>query len=283
MVSARKVLTVYDATADIEGRPSWACVLHLPPGEGRNWARADDGFKTCSPCYDRFRDRIKEIARRYLLLNPRPGASGDHGRGAPGFGSRSPASDHVIAMRDWASKSYEVGIDGVDYVFDPAADDGEGAYVERRDVWRGADGRAHTEQAKPPRSVSKTLASIADLIAEERDVTPAETRDVHELLRWIDRHMDWLTRQDMVADVYDELGTLAAQLRPVTGTPGRKRVGLCPNTIDEGQHTRSCKAPLYAPLRGDTISCRACGRKWHRPDWEKLGRMLQSGTDAAAS
>lgn len=273
------------AVPDALERPSWACLLQRTPEEGRSWHKADDGFKTCSLCYDRMRERLKDVGRRYLLLNPRPTASGEGGRGAPGFGSRAPASDHIIVMRDWSSKAYEVAVDGVEYLWDSDADGGEGAYTERREVWRGRDGRGHQESPKPPRSVSKTLASIADLIADERGMTQPQTRDVHDLIRWIDGQMDWLTRQEMVTDVYDDLGALVAQMRPVTGDPGRKRVGECPNQIGEGDKVRECKTPLFAPLKGDVIACAnpACKRKWYRPDWEQLGRLLQTKTMRPAS
>lgn len=245
---------------DTLARPATACVCCLPPGPSRAWRQADPGYRTCSNCYDRLRELIKDVVRRYWLLNPAPGNSGEHGgRGAPGFGSRAPASDHVIAMRDRRSSA-----------------------VAR--VWVARDGRVHQEAERPPLSVHNVLDTIAWDIAEQRDVThPGDRADVAQLARWIDGHMDWLTRQDAVADVDRQLRELVAQLKPVTGEPGRRHIGTCPNTIDEGETTRSCRARLYAPLRGDTITCVSCGRPWHRPDWEKLGKMLQEETLQRAS
>ena len=102
-------------------RPPGTCLTHRH-SEGRGWVMAHESYKTCDGCYDRIRDTLKDITRRYLSLNARPGASTDHGsRGAPGFGSRPAASPHIISMRDWRSKSHEVAMDGIDYVWDPQA------------------------------------------------------------------------------------------------------------------------------------------------------------------
>jgi hypothetical protein len=265
-------------------RPANACLTCPPPKQAPHWRLADSGYRTCSSCYDNLREILKEIAKRFGRLNPRPGAAGDDsGRGTPGFGSRPAANPHIIVMTDWRSKSCEVAADGVQYVWDPLADatldPGQygppaGAYVARREVWYGADGRGHVEQERPPRSIPGALSSVAALIAEERDVVAPTTRRVADLIRWIDQQLDWLTRQQLVADVEAELRELAAQLRPVTGDQ-RSRIGTCPNTLDEGEHSRECGTRLYSPLRGDTIKCHACGREWPRPEWEDLGRLLQ--------
>lgn len=239
--------------SDLPARPDSACLLCPPPSDGRNWRTADAGYRTCSGCYDRLRDRLHDVARRYLLLNPRPGATNDNGgRGAPGFGSRSPASDHIIAMRDRRS-----------------------SVVAR--TWLARDGRLHQEHERPPLSVHGVLDTIAWDIAETRSVAgPDEHLDVHELVRWIDSHMDWITRQAGVVEVNHSLRQLVGQLKPLTGDPGRKHVGLCPNTLDDEIGTRECGARLYAPLRGDSIECSTCNRVWPRPEWLRLGDLLEA-------
>ncbi len=269
-----------------DSRPDSACLLCPPPKDGRNWRIPDAGYRTCSHCLDRLRDDLQDVSRRFLLLDPRPGASGDHGsRGAPGFGSRPSASPHIITMTDLRSKSCEIAADATVYVWDPLADTtlepGEigppaGAYVDKRDVWYGRDGRAHTEQERPPRSVPAALASWAGLVAEERGITTAVSTDVHDLCRWLDQHLDWITRQDLATDFATEIRELVAQLKPVTGEPGRRHIGLCPNVIDEGAHSRECGAKLYAPLKGDTILCRQCSREWPRTEWLRLGELLEA-------
>lgn len=233
-------------------RPPRACLLCPPPRKVGAWRLADDGYRTCAACLDRLRDTLREVGARWAALDPRPGAQGEHGgRGAPGFGSRSPGSDHVIAMRDDRSTT-----------------------VAR--VWLGSDGKIHRESERPPLSVRGELGRMAFYVAEVRDLTGPKPWSVTAIVDWLDGQLDWITRRDGVGDFAATVRTLAAQLRPMTGEPGARRIGLCPNTVDEGEHTRECGAELRAPLRGDEIRCRACGRRWPREEWLQLGRTLQA-------
>lgn len=239
---------------DTPERPAWACQLHKQPNDdAQTWVRADPGYQTCSGCLDRTRDTLRDITARYRRLDPRPGATGgDGGRGAPGFGSRSPASEHVIALRDPRSSP-----------------------VAR--TWLGADGRLHRESEHPPPSVRGVLDTLAWTVAEHRGVTgPDDRADVDGLARWLDQQLDYVTRHaDLVVEVAAELRRLLAHLRPVTGD-GRRRIGRCPNTLDlDDETTMTCDAPLYAPINGsDTIRCGACGRHWPRSEWLRLGDLL---------
>jgi hypothetical protein len=234
-------------------RPANACLICPPPRKVGYWRMADPAYRTCSGCYDRLRDLLKEIPQRYLLLDPRPGSNTEHGtRGAPGFGSRAPASEHIIAMRDRRSSA-----------------------VAR--TWLGHDGRLHQEHERPPLSVHNVLDLIAWDIAEARTLDgPNAALDVHDLCRWIDNHTDWITRQPAVEDIHHMLRDLLAQLRPVTGDPSPRHIGLCPNTVDDGDTTRECAARLYAPLRGDSIRCNTCSREWPRSEWLRLGDLLDA-------
>jgi hypothetical protein len=237
--------------SDEQAPPARRCLLHAPPRSGRPWALPDEGYRTCSSCLDRLREQLREIGARWAALNPRPGASGDGGRGAPGFGARSPASDAVICVRDWRSSR------------------------EAR-TWFGADGRLHQESQRPPLSVPGELWTLAHHVADARGLTGPDHVRVPDLVRWLDGQLDWVTRQDGVAAFGRVLRELVAQLRPLTGEPGPKFIGACPNTIDDGEHTRECGAPLFAPLGGDgRISCRACAREWPREEWLALGRLMQ--------
>lgn len=201
----------------------------------------------------KLREALKDIAQRYAQLDPTPGAQGDHGsRGAPGFGSRSPASEHIIAMTDRRSSS-----------------------VAR--TWLDSAGRLHREPERPPLSVWGVLDTACWTIAEERGIDGPDPRSgVEDLARWLDHQLDWVTRHALVEELWGDLRGLLGQLRPVTGDK-RALIGTCPNTLDEGEHSRECGEKLYAPTRGDTIRCGACARTWPRPEWEQLGQMLQAG------
>lgn len=237
--------------SDTVGRPASACRLCPPPRKVGHWRPADDGYKTCSACLDRLREDLKEVRDRYHVLNPTPGQSGEHGtRGAPGFGSRAPASDHIIAMRDHRS--------------------GRSATT-----WRGSDGRFHQETETPVLSVFTELDLIAWHIVEARRLDNGpEATTVDASARFIDNHLDWLTRQDDIADHGEVVRALVKQLRPVTGEPGRRHIGVCPNVIDEGERSRECGTKLYAPLNGTEIECRSCGRVWPQAEWLRLGNIL---------
>jgi len=256
-------------------KPSNACILHHPPEDGNDWRLADDGYATCSLCLSKLRDVLRDISVRYQQLDPTPGASGDQGGPRPpGFGSRSPASDHIIAMRDDRSKSHEVAKDGVVYTWDPEVDNGpdhpRGAYTSKREVWFGSDGRPHSESSNPTRSIPSTLSSWANMVAEDRGMD-SPSGGVVELAVWLDRQLDYITRQDWVKDIADDLRKLLAQLKVATGDPPRRHIGFCPNT-PEGAPT--CGARLYAPFQGDTIFCTECEAKWPRSRWLLLGGIL---------
>lgn len=240
---------------DMPTRPDYACMVHPGPQRGRVWTPADQGYRTCSACLDRIRDQLREIPARYRILNAALGSSGDHGgRGAPGFGSRAPASDHIIAMRD------------------PRSD-------RTATCWRGSDKRFHQETETPVLSVFTELDHIAWHIVDTRNLDGGpEQPTVDATARFIDNHLDWLTRQDDIADHAAVIAELTAQLRPATGEPGRRHIGHCPNTIADGEEPRECGAKLYAPLGGgtDTIRCRNCDREWPRSEWLRLGMMLDA-------
>ncbi len=241
---------MYDDSPPIDHRPAHAC-LTCPPPRSNAWRPADDGYRTCSDCYDRLRENLAEIPARFAALDPRPGGGMESGgRGAPGFGSRAPGSDHIIAMRDRRSST-----------------------VAR--VWVGKDGRVHREPERPVLSVWSVLDTQAWAVAEARGIVLADHLDVPALCRWIDGHLDWATRQPSVVELHEALRDLLGQLRPVTGEPGRRHIGICPGQDGEdGGEPAPCGARLYAPLTGSEIRCGQCDNRWPRESWLQLGDLL---------
>lgn len=237
---------------DTPDRPANACVLHRPPQEGWPWRLSDQGYMTCSPCLDRLRAQLVDIGTRYRRLDPTPGAQGnDGGRGAPGFGSKSPASDHVICLRDSRSS-------------------------QTSRTWRGGDGRLHAEDEHPPISVWGELDSACWATAEALDLEGPDTRlTVGEQLRWLDVRLNMITQHVVCVDVADTARRVLAALKPITGDPRPRRIGSCPNIPDPDTGER-CAQPLYAPPRGDEIHCHACDRVWPREEWLRLGDLLQA-------
>lgn len=261
-------------------RPTGACLTCRPPTADQDWRLADDGYRTCEKCLSNIRQVISDIRTFYQRLDPTPGSMGESGsRGSPGFGSKPTVSLHIVAMRDRRSMAYEVARDGVEYTWvedprgwSPGLPEGvegplraPGGFV-KREVWYGSDGRGHSEQSRPPRSIPKTIESLAQWVAEDREMT-TPTGTVDELCCWIDNQLDHVTRQDWVGDFDAELRSLRAQLKPVAGEGQKNKILSCPSNIGDGEHIRICGANLYEPDRAGVIRCHACKHEWARDKW----------------
>ena len=249
-----------------DDRPDYACCLHRPPDEGYDWKPADEGYRTCSPCLDRLRSIMRDVRTRYQRLDPSPGRGGDGSRGAPGFASRSPASDHVIAFTDPRSS-------------------------QTARVWVDRAGRACCEDERPPVSVRGELDILAWDVAEQLGHDgPDDRADVAALLAWLDGKLDLVTRDAGLSEqVARTVRALQSVLKPLTGEPRPRYIGHCPAVVevcpdlgfrpaydaDPGVPV-TCGARLYAPPRGDRVVCRHCNAKWPREAWEALGRALQA-------
>jgi hypothetical protein len=208
------------------------------------------GYRTCERCYDHLHDQLDDIADRYDTLTsvPPPAGSFNDFRCSPGFISRSPAADHVIVMRDHRSS--------------PEAK-----------VWIGSDGRVHRESTRPPLSVYTVLAIEVYDVVELRSVSLPDPREtVRDLTGFLDRHLDWLTRQPGVAEFAKTVRRLVSQLKPVTGEP-RVFLGHCPNMVEQVV----CGRGLYIPAgftHRDHIRCGSCGWEWPPTDWITLSDTL---------
>lgn len=220
---------------------------------------------------------MSEVAERYLKLDPRPGANMESGsRGAPGFGSRPPASVHIIALRDPRSS-------------------------QDARVWLGKDGRVHSEEVNPPKSVHGVLSTLAWSVADDRGVDgPGDREDVYGLLRYLDRHVDHVTRvAELAVEVDSALRDLVGVLRPLTGDR-KRRIGKCPqphpDPPEDAEEGLKCGAPLFAPRglwasddTGDeaddevmVVRCNSCEHTWRGMQLFELGRALLEPAEAAS-
>lgn len=210
------------------------CVCCSTPKKPR---RAPDGYRTCTACADRVREALQEIPAQYSRLTMVTAllpTTGDGGRRGPGFGSRSPARDVVIAVTDW------------------------------RTVW-AEDSRLH----HPPSILHAWASMVRDEVGEKAPPGPPECHVEAALLI---RRLDHVTRQEWVADMWQELREVVDQLRTIAGEPHPQAIGRCPN-LPEGSD-RECGTPLYVRQGTDTITCRGCGREWERREWLHLGRTI---------
>jgi len=210
------------------------CVICSRPDRPR---RATEGFRTCDGCADRIRDALQEIPAQFARLTTVRALLpqvGEDGRRGPGFGSRSPARDIVIAVTDW------------------------------RTTW-SEDDRLH----HPP----SVLRSWASMVREEvGEAPPDAAAGIEADAALLVRRLDHVTRQEWVGDLWRELREVVDQLRTIAGEPVPRPIGRCPN-IPAGQ-TEECGTRLYVREGTDTIRCRVCGEEWPRARWRMLGQAI---------
>jgi hypothetical protein len=146
-------------------------------------------------------------------------------------------------------------------------------------VWIGSDGRVHRESTRPPLSVYTVLAIEVYDIVELRSVSLPDPREtVRDLTGFLDRHLDWLTRQPAVAEFAKTVRRLISQLKPVTGEP-RVFLGFCPNVAEGEAEPTACGRSLYIPsgfTYRDSVRCGSCGWEWPPTDWITLGDQLDA-------
>lgn len=134
---------------------------------------------------------------------------------------------------------------------------------------------AFNEAAIEARSdIVSLLASWAAMVADERQCTKPDRRDVPFLVKFLIRHQEWLLAHSVATDFADELAeTVDRARRASRPNPGRHlELGNC---VEEGcgerlSVTRDVKGGH--PVR---IQCGA-GHAWHPSDWLILAQRLRS-------
>ncbi len=172
---------------------------HAPPCiVGRCSRSADYGRWCCQPCADTMRAQLADIPDYAAALDAQPGKGGESGqRQAPGFGSRSPARDDIIAASDPRSLPYALGPDDEDTAVRP---------------------------------VLPTLAHLAAWIAEET----GDQRDQHEPTitseaGYLRSRIDWTTGQAWVDELATDIAELHGQCKRLAGDPPPKPTAPCPH------------------------------------------------------
>jgi hypothetical protein len=271
-----------------------ACVLGCRTATGEPFP-AQHGYLTCDPCADRLRSALTEIVELYALLDEAlvPGTVDGGPRGGPGYSSRSPARDGVLALTDPRTHAEDDGdphsvleilSSWADNVRDDVglADDSLSG-TARREAQLLAGWLRHVDRqpwaaalAEPARTLG---AAVHQLLADSRRTM---TGEAGFLVTWL----DFITRQYWVTDLADEVHELLHQLRVTVGTAERTiPIGYCPTPIadlDEGGKTL-CGAPLRARLSAERITCRSCGTSWPRDQWDELRDDLGTPVSDVAS
>jgi hypothetical protein len=134
---------------------------------------------------------LEDYLPRLSLLKA---VSGEAGR-KPGFGSQSPANDHVIHHTDWRTT--------------PTALDGMGAVA--------------------------TVHSWATNVREDRDLLPPTNISVWTELEALRQHHSWIVCQDFVNSYAEELREIHAAVRAAANDPIPHSVGRCISILAHGE------------------------------------------------
>lgn len=210
------------------------CVLECRPADPRP---AVPLWLVCTRCVNRLAWMLHDIPDLYALLDDvlEPGVGGfDAGRRAPGFGSRSPARDDVLALRD------------------------------RRTVAVDED---------DPHSVPDLLEVWADNVRDELgEAKPDGPSTVVGEARVLSRHLGHIAARPWVVEFADEITTAHRHLRRVTGDSDRMvELGACPALcVGDDGNEQSCGARLRALVTDEATTCRRCGTRWPRQAWLRL-------------
>ena len=226
------------------GTVGW-CVLGCRPAG--NPRAAEPGWVVCARCVNRLAWRLHDIPDLFAMLDEFvvPGVVGAAGgRRAPGFSSRSPARDDVIALRDRRTTATSEG---------------------------------------DPHSALEVLAAWADNVRDDLALDPpAGARSVAGEARLLSARLGHIAAAGWVAAFAEEISELHQALRRVTGTATRiVDLGPCPaDTIDgETGDQRTCGAVLRAELDAEACECRRCGAVWPRQTWLHLADRLDNRID----
>lgn len=236
----------------------------------------------CLGCLRRLADNLRELAVGHARLDPRPGSSTSHGgRGAPGFGSRSPARDDVLVLTDRR--------DGA------TAEPARNARSVPACVAGWAD-RARESGVLAPRRVDGSWAVRALVPAWQRRrlalLARRSRRDVAaEVAALLDR-LDAVARQWWVAEMAAEVeGLLWHVRRALDELEPTVPIGACPVITDDAveiwnaswqlpdgasiREALACDGQIRARVFGEIARCRRCGACWRGMEQLRdLSRLL---------
>lgn len=179
----------------------------------------------CPYCRDHLTADLREVGRRFPLLDARYGIDPDTASLGGGFGTRPPGRVDVWVARDGRSLPYRI------------ADD-------------------YVESDAPIRSVVRTLETWAELIVETRGEDTGPPRTVDELVEWLCRRIEYIARwpEEGPALALD-VRRLRNQLRSQTGEPNPRPAAYCIRFEPgpDGVPTE-CGAAIFMPAATDRTS-----------------------------
>ncbi|RSN65435.1 hypothetical protein DMH01_03400 [Amycolatopsis sp. WAC 04182] len=189
----------------------------------------------CDDCRNRLALLLRELELYtvdFLPLMVQP-ARGQTGRMSPGYGSRSPGRDDVLAALDPRSRPTF----GEASTFHP--DDG--------DTW--------------VRSLPSAPVTIAKWIAEERGELPPKS--FGGALDYIRKLLWWCAGREDFAELFDDVAELHRQARELSGDRPQKPLGEC--------LTVACDGRVRWGGPGKPARCGECKRTYDGLDLVRLG------------
>lgn len=116
---------------------------------------------------------------------------------------------------------------------------------------------------------------------DRRPAEPDGSATVMTAIALLRRHNEWICAQPWVARYSRGLRAMLAELKAASGIPRPRKVGACPNTVDDRRGTQ-CGAVIYADPEAESTTCTACGREYTRKEYRHLGRLIGQTGKAAS-
>jgi hypothetical protein len=193
----------------------------------------------CDDCRNRLATLLSELELYTVELLPlmvQP-ARGQTGRMSPGYGSRSPGRDDVLAALDPRSRPGDVDEDGE-------------AITRRPD-----------DAASWPRSLTSSAVTIAKWIAEEREELPP--RSFGGALDYIRGQLWWCAGRDDFGELFDDVAELHWQAREQSGDRPQKPLADCLDV--------TCDGKVFEGGYKKPAKCAKCRRPYEGLDLVRLG------------
>jgi hypothetical protein len=211
-----------------------------PAGKCLVCPQADIGSRYgCDDCRNRLVQLLRELELytvEFLPLMVQP-ARGQTGRMSPGYGSRSPGRDDVLAALDPRSRPGDV--------------DEHGDAVMRRP----------DDSASWVRSLPGSVLGMAAGIAEQRG--ERAPRSFGGALDYIRNQLWWCAGESWFDDLASDIAELHRQARELAGDRPQQSLGAC--------LTVTCEGKVHWGGPGRPAQCTACKRTYDGLDLVRLG------------
>jgi hypothetical protein len=129
-------------------------------------------------------------------------------------------------------------------------------------------------------AIRAVLGSWSGLVAAERRITPPPRAVVH-LVRFLSRHISWLSRHPAAVEITREISELVVKARQVAHPDPlrRVRVGTCVEAGCTGELTALVRSEARH-LPGDIRCSSDTAHRWPADEWTRLSRLMARNPSA---